>query len=621
MTITALVLMAGALLVLPLWLATVNLTPFNSSLVAEVRAGAALLGVLLLLVAWLTPQITALASRLTAPLAAAERWLAAGRRWWVLLLTATALMAILLAAYSITRHNHFNSKAYDLGLHAQVTWNSSHGRLFAGSVEVDNYLGDHVSPVILLLAPLYRLFPDPRMLLAVQAAALALGALPLALLARRRLTVTPHFLSLILALIFLTYPALGFVNRFEYHEEVLVVPLLLAAFLALDARRAGWMSLALALALLCKEDIGLTVAAFGLFAWWQARFIPGNSSQRRLKMVGLLWAAGGLVWSLLALLVIIPAFRSAPSDTLTRYSWLLSGPADVLGNPARIVQHLLADPRRLWMLIKFLLPVGFTSLLSPAILVSLPALAVNWLAGNLYQSSIYFHYAAATIPVVFAAAVHGTERLIGKGEKRGKDTETEGKEGNTGAAEGDGIEARAVMVVAWLLLCALLALSFDQFWQPRTGQANWENYGLAWQVSPESVAAFEAAAALLPADGALATTEAYASHLANREGLYLLHDPRIPEVADRVEWVLVDLNDHRYGVRPRQYYGLLRWIADMRGLSVCYFSQDVVLLGTGCDDPVAARTYETRLSDLQQEAAGEEVNDTLLKLLGPSYFR
>ena len=38
MTITALVLMAGALLVLPLWLATVNLTPFNSSLVAEVRA-------------------------------------------------------------------------------------------------------------------------------------------------------------------------------------------------------------------------------------------------------------------------------------------------------------------------------------------------------------------------------------------------------------------------------------------------------------------------------------------------------------------------------------------------------------------------------------------------------
>ena len=187
--------------------------------------------------------------------------------------------------------------------------------------------------------------------------------------------------------------------------------------------------------------------------------------------------------------------------------------------------------------------------------------------------------------------------------------------------EGDGSEARAVMVVAWLLLCALLALSFDQFWQPRTGQANWENYGLAWQVSPESVAAFEAAAALLPADGALATTEAYASHLANREGLYLLHDPRIPEVADRVEWVLVDLNDHRYGVRPRQYYGLLRWIADMRGLSVCYFSQDVVLLGAGCDDPVAARTYETRLSDLQQEAAGEEVNDTLLKLLGPSYFR
>ena len=122
----------------------------------------------------------------------------------------------------------------------------------------------------------------------------------------------------------------------------------------------------------------------------------------------------------MALLVVIPAFRSGPSDTLTRYSWLLAGPADVLGNPGRIVQHLLADPRRLWMLVKFLLPVGFTSLFSPAILVSLPAVAVNWLAGNLYQSSIYFHYAATTIPVVFAAAVYGIERIVGKGREERK---------------------------------------------------------------------------------------------------------------------------------------------------------------------------------------------------------
>ncbi|MEZ4767156.1 MAG: DUF2079 domain-containing protein [Caldilineales bacterium] len=590
-----------------------------------------MLGALLLLAAWLGPQIVDLAGRLSRPLAAAERWLAAGRRWWILLLGMTVLTVVVLAAYSITRHNHFNSKAYDLGLHAQVWWNTSHGRLFAGSVEVDNYLGDHVSPVIILLAPLYRVFPDPRTLLVVQAVALALGALPLAVLARRRISATPYLFSLVLALIFLTYPALGFVNRFEFHEEVLVVPLLLAAFLALDMRRSGWMSLALLLALLCKEDVGLTVAAFGLFAWWRARAASGNGVRTRIGRIGLLWAAIGLAWSLIALLVVIPAVRAGPSDTLTRYSWLLAGPADILGNPARIVQHLLADPRRLWMLVKFLLPVGFTSLLSPAILVSLPAILVNWLAGNLYQSSIYFHYAAATIPVVFAAAVYGVERLVGKEGKDGKEEEGRRSSAISGKADssvgealedsGDAIRARAALVLVWLAACALLALSFDQFWQPRTGQADWENYGLAWQVSPETVAAFEAAARLLPADGALATTEAYAPHLANRQGLFLLHDPRIFQVVDRVDWVLVDLNDHRYGVRPRQYYGLLHWIADARGLGVCFFDGDVVLLGGGCDDPAATGAYESRLSALQEAAAGESVDPALMEFLGPIYLR
>lgn len=608
MTAAGLALMAGALAALPLWPGAARLSPFNRSLLSEVRAAAALLGALLLLVAWLSPQLAALGSRISRPLGAVEGWLVSGRRWWALLALVVVAAACALAATSISRHNHFNSKAYDLGLHAQVFWNTSHGRLFASSVEVDNYLGDHVSPIILLLAPLYRIWPDPRALLVLQAAALAAGALPLALLARRRIAATPRLLSLALALIFLTYPALGFVNRFEFHEEALAVPLLLAAFLALETRRAGWMSLALLLALFCKEDAGLTVAAFGLFAWRRSRPLAGVEA-RRMKRAGLVWAAVGVAWSALALLVIIPAFRSAPSDTLTRYGWLLAGPTDLLAHPGRIVQHLLADPRRLWMLVKFLLPLGFTSLLSPAILVSLPALAVNWLAGNLYQSSIYFHYAALTIPTLFAAAVYGIERLVGGG---GAGSET------TPRPRRDG---RAALTLVWLALCALLALSFDQFWQARTGQADWENYGAAWQVTPESAAAFRAAARLLPADGAVATTEAFAPHLANRQGLYLLHDPRILKVADRVDWALVDLNDHRYGAQPQQLYGLLRWIADRRDLGVCFFDQDVVLMGQGCDAPAAALAFSARLAALQAETAGAPVDPALLERVGAEYFR
>jgi uncharacterized membrane protein len=573
---------------------------------------------------------------LTPPLLRLDGWLRTGRRWSVLLALAILIAAGAVTGYSVARHNAFNSKAYDLGLHAQVWWNTSQGRLFAGSVEVDNYLGDHVSPIILPLAPLYWLWPDARLLLLLQAAALAVGAWPLALLARRRLLPHwpqgAHLAALLLALIYLSYPALGFVNRFEFHEEVLAVPLLLLAFWALEARRLGVMSLALALALLAKEDVGLTVAAFGLWAWWRGRrgsrigadahgsesvTLSGSGAQpapahdaseespcpardRRTQTIGLAWAAIGVTWSLLALFVVIPVFRGAESDTLARYAWLGSSPFDILSgalqNPGRIAGHLLGEPRRLWMLAKFLLPVGFLPLLSPAILIALPSLAINWLAGNLYQASIYFHYAALTIPLVFAAAVYGMERVAVSRFKFHVSSIT--------------------LTLLWLAGCTLLALSFDQFWQPRTGQDDWENHSLARVVDP---AAFRAAAALLPTDGAVATTEAYTPHLANREGLYLLHDPRILFVVDRVDWVLVDLSDHRYGVRPRQYYGLLRWVAERRGLGVCHFVRDVVLLGPACDD-LAAAAYLARLAELQQDVAGEAVDPALMEFVGAQFF-
>ncbi len=649
-------------------------TAFNASILAEVRTFAALVGALLLAIALLPRQIVALGERVAPPLLRLDQWLQTGRRWRIVLAALIVAAAIVLAGYSIARHNAFNSKAYDLGLHAQVWWNTSHGRLFAGSVEVDNYLGDHVSPIILPLAPLYRLWPDARLLLLLQASALALGAWPLALLARRRLLPHwpqgAHLAALLLALIYLTYPALGFVNRFEFHEEIFAVPLLLLAFWALEARRLGVMSVALLLALLTKEDVGLTVAAFGLWAWWRGRSgsridadahgsesvtlsgsgaqtapthdaseeFPSSGSQRirdplaagrrfteparaanadrRLQVAGLLWAAIGVAWSLIALFVVIPAFRGAESDTLARYAWLGSGPADILtnlvDNPGRVAGQVVGEPRRIWMLVKFLLPVGFLSLFSPAILLALPSLAINWLAGNLYQASIYFHYAALLIPVVFAASVYGMERVARGSGPGGPIQTTPNNDSVTFHA------SRFTLTLLWLAACALLAFSFDQFWQPATGQTDWENYGLSRTVDPEP---FGAAAALLPGDAALATTEAFAPHLANREHLHLLHDPRILAVADRVDWVLVDLNDHRYGVNPKRYYGLLRWIAERRGLGVCFFEDDVVLLGPGCAAHEATEAYRARLADLQRAAAGAPLDQAEIDALGAQYFQ
>jgi uncharacterized membrane protein len=48
---------------------------------------------------------------------------------------------------------------FDYGLEHQVLHNTAFGRIPQSSYEVNNYLGDHFSPIILLIAPFYLLLP------------------------------------------------------------------------------------------------------------------------------------------------------------------------------------------------------------------------------------------------------------------------------------------------------------------------------------------------------------------------------------------------------------------------------------------------------------------------------
>src|SRR6185437_16866799 len=94
--------------------------------------------------------------------------------------------------------------AFDLGYVSQALWYDAHGEPFRFTTiqgvsalleGVDPtairhphwLLAFHVEPALLLLAPLYRLWPDPRLLLWLQAVVVGAGALPAAWLARRLL--------------------------------------------------------------------------------------------------------------------------------------------------------------------------------------------------------------------------------------------------------------------------------------------------------------------------------------------------------------------------------------------------------------------------------------------------
>ncbi|MBE3559432.1 MAG: DUF2079 domain-containing protein [Ktedonobacteraceae bacterium] len=331
---------------------------------------------------------------------------------WIILVAGMLAYATFMGWQSVLRYETFKATAFDLGNMDQAVWNTIHGRLFQFTNQgIDWYgppirLAVHFEPILLPISLLYLFFPDPRTLLIFQTLALAAGALPVFLLARKHLPQWP-LLAALLALSYLLMPALIGLNIFDFHPVSLATPLLLYALLALDSRRYGWFVVACFFAALCKEDIPFSVALLGILVLWKYR-MPRLGS-------GLM--AGGLLYGIFAFMVIRYFYPGVQGNNFWyRYESLGSTPGEAIVN---ILSHpwllftTFITLDRLYYLFNLLRNQGFLSLLAPEwFLPALPSLAINLLSTYpLYYSGVY-HYNAAIIPFVMISAIYGLRRAV-----------------------------------------------------------------------------------------------------------------------------------------------------------------------------------------------------------------
>ncbi len=332
---------------------------------------------------------------------------------WVLIVAYVAFFGTL----TVQKHNAFQSTAYDLGNVDQAVWNTHQGRPFAmTNVEgLANRLGTHVEPILLPISLLYFVWSDPRTLLLLQTAIIALGAWPLYLLAQHVMRNTSHpsrfvlyALPLTFAAVYLLFPALQSANRFDFHAVALAPTFWLFAFYCLETERWGGFVLFSVLVMSCKEDMPLLVVMLGLYA----------IVVRRKWRLGLLTIGLAIVWFVVAVGWIMPYFDTQQvSPFVNRYAYLGEGPAEMavtlITRPGMVLDHLLSVGG-LAYLGDLLTPVAFLSLLAPQVLVlSVPSLAVNLLSTDGFMHRLEdFHYGVPLVPVVIASAACGAAWLI-----------------------------------------------------------------------------------------------------------------------------------------------------------------------------------------------------------------
>ncbi|MEU7259938.1 DUF2079 domain-containing protein [Streptomyces rimosus] len=305
--------------------------------------------------------------------------------------TAAALFVVFFAVSGL-RFRAMATSSWDLGIFEQAVRAYAHLRAPVADLKGPgtNLLGDHFSPVLALLAPLYRIFPSALTLLCAQSFLFALSAVPVTRTAIRFLG---RGRGLAVGVAYGLSWGLQKAVDFDFHEIAFAVPLI--AF-ALEAVLRGRWTAAVCWAaplVLVKEDLGVTAAAIGALILVRAR-------QAVPLAVGLV--VFGLAATAVTLGVIIPGFNGSGSYDY----WNKIGGGD---GPTQRIPFDTAVRTLLWIL----LPTsGLLALRSPLLLVTLPTLGWRFISHEPHYWGVDWHYNAVLMPVVFLALVDALPRTL-----------------------------------------------------------------------------------------------------------------------------------------------------------------------------------------------------------------
>jgi uncharacterized membrane protein len=279
-------------------------------------------------------------------------------------------------------HDSYHTSAFDLGIFTQELKNTLHGQILYSPAIGGSQFMPHFSPVLLLLVPVYWLFPHAQMLLVVQGLLLGFGGYLVYVLAREYNY--SHRAGLILEGLYCINPLLWGVALFDFHEVAFAVPALLLMFLGWKKQNWFFFGFGLFIALMTKEDVVLTLCVFGavlmIADWWQ---------HRKVAQISLVIFCSAVLTYAIGVLVSHLAAHGEPTRLLsyitTRYTYL--GQPLSVGLP--LAFHTVFSLDSLMLIIAYLAPLVFIPLLSPR--WSIPALVV--LASGIFSTNVAQHTA------------------------------------------------------------------------------------------------------------------------------------------------------------------------------------------------------------------------------------
>lgn len=446
-------------------------------------------------------------------------------------------IVVYLIVYSMLQikiYHSFHFHTWDLGVFNQAFWTTLNGHLFYYTSEpfytnTGCFLGTHFGPVLLLILPLYAIYPSPETLLVISTAIIALGAIPAYEIAQ--LLVKEEKTAAILGLTYLLYLPLTGITLSGFSLESIAVTLFLFVILYLLKGAFKKLSLAVILGLATHEVSASVMVLIGLYGMWHSK-----SPRNRGFQASLIISMASILYLIFAQnMRVFLGWTQRPS---LWNEWSLIGAESALDLPLKIFTNPLVAWNSLtfdWLLkTQFLFvlfaPFAFLPLLGlEGLLPAAPYLGASLFSNYGVYYSIENHYGAFTAPFFFVAMIHGIVRLQ-------KDVRFR-------------VSASRLAKMSLLWSVALIILFFP---------ATYNSYGGALQ-SGEHERVIYNAMAQIPQDASVLTQNNIFPHLSSRIEAYTIPSPLWAEEyrqvgkailydlsGIKIQYVLVDRNSEPY---------------------------------------------------------------------------
>jgi uncharacterized membrane protein len=337
------------------------------------------------------------------------------RKRWDLFVV-TGIIGVCSAAYfviSVGQYYRFEADAWDLGIYSQVEYHLSRGEAPAVSFKAPfreggsdisagatrNFiLQDHFEPILVLFAPIYRLWPNGGCLMFLQLIFVCvIGGFGIYFLAKKVLKNPAAAILVTFGFYFFTGVQQGLVS--DFHSNTLAVGLFPWVILLLEKNRlkkAFFLAISI---FLFNEVASIFVFAIGFFALFRKKFVWGII----VMLLSLTWFMGVTKW-------LIPTFGGRPYAYSSEYPFreIIKGNASL----PKFTQTLLEPTVKSATISQHLFSSAFLIVFSPAIFLLAPSFMRAFLHPSYFVAwGISRHYWIESFMFAAIALIYGIRFL------------------------------------------------------------------------------------------------------------------------------------------------------------------------------------------------------------------